>query len=183
MGIRLPIFMALHANKIFKWQQHLHGRNNSNVPKGHVAVYVGEAQKKRFVVPISYLNHPSFLDLLNRAEEEFGYNHPMGGLTIPCKEEAFITLTSQLRIMGFSLRGLQRRVDVPKGCVAVYVGENQKKRFVVPISYLNQPSFQQLLSQAEQEFGFDHPMGGLTIPCREDVFLDSLDSQATQVIL
>lgn len=73
--------------------------------------------------------------------------------------------------MGFSLRGLQRRVDVPKGSVAVYVGESQKKRFVVPISYLNQPSFLELLSQAEQEFGFDHPMGGLTIPCREDVFL------------
>lgn len=97
MGIRLPIFMAVHANKILKWQQHLHNRNHSNVPKGHVAVYVGEAQKKRFVVPISYLNHPSFLVLLNRAEEEFGYNHPMGGLTIPCKEEAFISLTSQLR--------------------------------------------------------------------------------------
>ncbi|KAG5033635.1 hypothetical protein JHK87_008545 [Glycine soja] len=74
--------------------------------------------------------------------------------------------------MGFSLRGLQRRVDVPKGRVAVYVGENQKKRFVIPISYLNQPSFLELLNQAEQEFGFDHPMGGLTIPCNENVFLD-----------
>ncbi|KAF7841131.1 auxin-induced protein 15A-like [Senna tora] len=75
--------------------------------------------------------------------------------------------------MGFRLRGLRRRVDVPKGYLAVYVGhESQKKRFVIPISYLNQPSFQELLSQAEQEFGFDHPMGGLTIPCREDVFLD-----------
>lgn len=61
-----------------------------------MAVYVGELQKKRFVVPISYLNHPSFLDLLNRAEEEFGFNHPMGGLTIPCKEDAFINVTSQL---------------------------------------------------------------------------------------
>jgi len=74
--------------------------------------------------------------------------------------------------MGFSLRGLQRRVDVPKGSVAVYVGESQKKRFVVPISYLNQPSFLELLSQAEQEFGFDHPMGGLTLPYTEEVFLD-----------
>jgi len=73
--------------------------------------------------------------------------------------------------MGFGFRGFQRRVNIPKGSVAVYVGENQKKRFVVPISYLNQPSFQELLSQAEQEFGFDHPMGGLTLPCREDVFL------------
>lgn len=34
------------------------------------------------------------------------------------------------------------------------------------------PSFQELLGQAEEEFGFDHPMGGLTIPCREEVFVD-----------
>ncbi|AES93865.1 SAUR-like auxin-responsive family protein [Medicago truncatula] len=59
--------------------------------------------------------------------------------------------------------------DVPKGYLAVNVGEKQK-RFVIPISYLNQPSFQYLLSQAEEEFGYDHPMGGLTIPCTEDAF-------------
>ena len=55
-----------------------------------------------------------------------------------------------------------RAVDVPKGYLAVYVGE-RLKRFVIPISYLNQPSFQALLSQAEEEFGYDHPMGGLII--------------------
>ncbi|KAJ6365252.1 hypothetical protein OIU76_030094 [Salix suchowensis] len=52
------------------------------------------------------------------------------------------------------------------------LGEEEKKRFVIPLSYLNQSSFQELLSKAEEEFGFDHPMGGLTIPCREDIFLD-----------
>ncbi|XP_027081671.1 auxin-induced protein 15A-like [Coffea eugenioides] len=62
--------------------------------------------------------------------------------------------------------------DVSKGYIAVYVGESEKKRFVIPIAYLNQPTFQELLSQAEEEFGFDHPMGGLTIPCREDKFID-----------
>ncbi|KAG2705871.1 hypothetical protein I3760_05G075800 [Carya illinoinensis] len=68
-----------------------------DVPKGHFAVYVGElSSKKRFVIPISYLNHPLFQDLLNLAEEEFGYDHPMGGLTIPCSEEYFICLTSSL---------------------------------------------------------------------------------------
>ncbi|OAY52402.1 hypothetical protein MANES_04G080600v8 [Manihot esculenta] len=60
--------------------------------------------------------------------------------------------------------------DVPKGFIAVYVGQAQKKRFLIPVSYLNQPSFQHLLSLAEEEFGFHHPMGGLTIPCRVDTF-------------
>ncbi|KAJ7967227.1 Auxin-responsive protein [Quillaja saponaria] len=62
--------------------------------------------------------------------------------------------------------------DVPKGHFAVYVGEGEKKRFVVPVSFLSQPSFQELLSKAEEEFGFNHSMGGLTIPCREDIFID-----------
>ncbi|CBI17626.3 unnamed protein product, partial [Vitis vinifera] len=87
MGIRLPSVIS-NAKQILKLQ--------SDVPKGHFAVYVGEIQKKRFVVPISYLNHPSFQDLLQQAEEEFGFNHSMGGLTIPCKEETFIDLASQL---------------------------------------------------------------------------------------
>lgn len=91
MGIRLPA-MIHNAKQIPK----LHSKNQSGVPKGHVAVYVGKLQKRRFVVPISYLNHPSFIDLLNRAEEEFGFSHPMGGLTIPCREDAFINITSQL---------------------------------------------------------------------------------------
>jgi SAUR family protein len=60
---------------------------------------------------------------------------------------------------------------VPKGYLAVYVGDKMK-RFVIPVSYLSQTSFQELLSQTEEQYGYDHPMGGLTIPCREDVFLD-----------
>ena len=55
--------------------------------------------------------------------------------------------------------------DIPKGCLAVYVGgESKMKRFVIPVTYLNQPSFQDFLSQAEEEFGYDHVMGALTIP-------------------
>ena len=63
-------------------------------------------------------------------------------------------------------------LDVPKGFFPVYVGESQKQRFLVPLSFLNQPLFQDLLSKAEEEFGFDHPMGGVTIPCHENVFMD-----------
>ncbi|KAK4360006.1 hypothetical protein RND71_022235 [Anisodus tanguticus] len=71
--------------------------NSRDVPKGHCAVYAGESQKKRFVVPISYLIQSLFQDLLTRAEEVFGFDHPMGGLTIPCKEDVFASVTSRLR--------------------------------------------------------------------------------------
>ncbi|KAK6946366.1 Small auxin-up RNA [Dillenia turbinata] len=86
MGIRLPA--VLHVKQIL-------GRSLPIVPKGYLAVYVGEKEKKRFLVPISYLNQPSFQDLLRKAEEEFGFHHPMGGLTIPCTEDTFLDLTSQ----------------------------------------------------------------------------------------
>jgi len=76
-------------------------------------------------------------------------------------------LPSIIRSRASSSKGL----DVPKGYLAVYVGEKMK-RFVIRISYLKQKSFQELLSQAEEQFEYDHPMGGLTIPCREDIFLD-----------
>ena len=65
-----------------------------------------------------------------------------------------------------------KSTTVPKGYFAVYVGEDQKKRYVVPVSYLSEPAFQELLSMAEEEFGYEHRIGGLTIPCREDVFVD-----------
>ncbi|KAI4376091.1 hypothetical protein MLD38_013885 [Melastoma candidum] len=67
------------------------------IPKGHVAVYVGEEERKRYLLPISLLNHPCFQDLLDRAEEEYGFNQPKGGLTIPCNEEAFIDLACRLQ--------------------------------------------------------------------------------------
>ncbi|KAF6160569.1 hypothetical protein GIB67_019509 [Kingdonia uniflora] len=69
--------------------------NLVDVPKGHFAVYVGE-KRSRFIVPISFLNHPEFQNLLQRAEEEFGFDHDMG-LTLPCEEVVFRSLTSMIR--------------------------------------------------------------------------------------
>ena len=63
-------------------------------------------------------------------------------------------------------------LDVRRGYFAVYVGESQKKRFVVPIYLLNKPCFQELLCEAEEEFGYEHPMGGITISCGVDFFSD-----------
>ncbi|GAU22112.1 hypothetical protein TSUD_310160 [Trifolium subterraneum] len=87
MGFRLPTirrtsFTASQASS-----------KAANVPKGYLAVYVGE-KMKRFLIPMSYLNQPSFQDLLSQSEEEFGYDHPMGGLTIPCTEDVFLHITS-----------------------------------------------------------------------------------------
>ncbi|KAG6605031.1 auxin-responsive protein SAUR24-like [Cucurbita pepo subsp. pepo] len=93
MGFRLPSSLIPQAKQLLRRSS----GNPSAVPKGHVAVYVGEFERKRFVIPISYLNHFSFQQLLSRAEEEFGFDHPEGGLTIPCGEDAFVDLTSRLQ--------------------------------------------------------------------------------------
>ncbi|WZY86399.1 hypothetical protein YC2023_032783 [Brassica napus] len=61
-----------NANQIFKLQSMRNRKGSPSstttsglVPKGHVAVYVGEGlEKKRFVVPISYLNNPLFRELV-----------------------------------------------------------------------------------------------------------------------
>ncbi|CAK7354336.1 unnamed protein product [Dovyalis caffra] len=57
------------------------------VPKGYLAVGVGEEQK-RFIIPTEYLSHPAFLILLREAEEEFGFQQA-GVLRIPCEVAVF----------------------------------------------------------------------------------------------
>ncbi|KAI4331395.1 hypothetical protein MLD38_029585 [Melastoma candidum] len=66
-----------------------------DVPRGHFAVYVGE-KRSRYIVPISWLAHPEFQYLLQRAEEEYGFNHE-SGIKIPCEERVFRTLISMIR--------------------------------------------------------------------------------------
>ncbi|KAK9942804.1 hypothetical protein M0R45_008452 [Rubus argutus] len=94
MGFWLPGI----ANAKRSLTRSLSASKSLEIPKGYFAVYVGENQKKRFVIPISYLNEPTFQDLLSQAEEEFGYDHPMGGITIPCSEHTFLELTSCLSV-------------------------------------------------------------------------------------
>ncbi|KAK8945068.1 Indole-3-acetic acid-induced protein ARG7 [Platanthera zijinensis] len=59
--------------------------------KGHFAVYAKGG--KRFVVPLSYLDHPIFRVLLEVAEEEFG-TVARGPLRVPCEEELMDHLVS-----------------------------------------------------------------------------------------
>ncbi|MBA0584981.1 hypothetical protein Gorai_015774 [Gossypium raimondii] len=60
---------------------------STDVPKGYLAVSVG-SELRRFIIPTSYLTHPVFKILLEKAEEEFRYNHN-GGPTHPCEIETF----------------------------------------------------------------------------------------------
>lgn len=58
----------------------------ASVPKGHLAVYVGDKEDDtcRVVVPVIYFNHPLFGELLREAEEVYGFNHAGGLIQIPC---------------------------------------------------------------------------------------------------
>nr|KJB10867.1 hypothetical protein B456_001G245400 [Gossypium raimondii] len=85
--------MAIHVPRIMHAKQIL---SHSKLFANPSASNSMDSQKKRFIVPISFLNQSSFKKLLSIAEEEFGFNHPMGGLTIPCREEVFVDLTSSL---------------------------------------------------------------------------------------
>lgn len=58
--------------------------------------------------------------------------------------------------------------DVPAGHVAVCVGSDCR-RFIVRATFLNHPIFRKLLSQAEEEYGFE-TRGPLALPCDESVF-------------
>ncbi|GMH18115.1 hypothetical protein Nepgr_019956 [Nepenthes gracilis] len=67
-----------------------------DVPKGYLAVYVGE-ELRRFIIPTSYLSHHLFTLLLAKAEEEYGFDHN-GALTIPCETETFKYLLKCIEI-------------------------------------------------------------------------------------
>ncbi|CAA7030018.1 unnamed protein product [Microthlaspi erraticum] len=59
----------------------------ADVPKGYLAVYVGP-ELRRFIIPTSYLSHSLFKVLLEKVEEEYGFDQS-GALTIPCEVETF----------------------------------------------------------------------------------------------
>ncbi|CAL0323100.1 unnamed protein product [Lupinus luteus] len=63
------------------------GSSNNVVPKGYLAVCVGE-ELKRFIIPTEYLSHQAFQILLREAEEEFGFQQA-GVLRIPCNVSVF----------------------------------------------------------------------------------------------
>ncbi|XP_042047971.1 auxin-responsive protein SAUR32-like [Salvia splendens] len=68
---------------------HLHHGGRRGIPKGCLAITVGQAaEQQRFVIPVIYINHPLFTELLKEAEEEYGFNQK-GPINIPCHVEEF----------------------------------------------------------------------------------------------
>lgn len=83
------------------------GRSSpASIPKGHLAVYVGEGHDDacRVLVPVIYFNHPLFADLLREAEKVFGFNHP-GGIQIPCQKSEFEVVKMKIAAAGGGVGG------------------------------------------------------------------------------
>ncbi|KAJ1414742.1 Small auxin-up RNA [Sesbania bispinosa] len=54
-----------------------------------MAIKVGQGEEQqRITVPVNYLNHPLFIQLLKEAEEEYGFSH-QGTIVIPCQVAEF----------------------------------------------------------------------------------------------
>ena len=118
---------------------------------------LAQSYYKPHCLNISIFSHTCISPLFSTFLRLFSYSM---GIRIPRITSVKDILQRSSSLKKFAISTIP---DVPKGCLAVYVGESQR-RYVVPISYLNEPIFQDLLSKAEEEFGFDHPKGGLTIP-------------------
>ncbi|KAJ8621225.1 hypothetical protein MRB53_029754 [Persea americana] len=61
--------------------------------------------------------------------------------------------------------------DIPEGYFVVYV-DDESKRYLIPLNYLDHEAFQALLSRAEEEFGYSGS-GAVRLPC-DTVFFDHL---------
>ncbi|CAK9323033.1 unnamed protein product [Citrullus colocynthis] len=66
------------------------------------------------------------------------------------------------------------RSPTPRGCVALYVGE-ECRRFVVPTRFLCHPLFKMVLDKTYKEFGFDQK-SGLVVPCTVFAFQEILNT-------
>ncbi|KAK7381966.1 hypothetical protein VNO80_00556 [Phaseolus coccineus] len=60
-----------------------------DIPKGFLPIKVGQGEElEKIVMPIVYLNHPLFSQLLKEAEEEYGFDQ-QGTIIIPCHLKDF----------------------------------------------------------------------------------------------
>ncbi|CAN0845588.1 Auxin-responsive protein SAUR62 [Linum grandiflorum] len=180
---------------------HLIDNNGDNsdqdeVKKGHFAVYTAVEERKRFVVPLEFLNVTIFIHLLKLSEEQLGLPSD-GPITLPCDPsflEYLIGLVENQRYsipedlekallsvsmgMTTTLHSSTSDFDITKfnsspvanrGHFVVYTADF--KRFVLPLSYLEHAVFRELFQKSEEEFGVPGD-GPIMVPC-DSVFMEN----------
>ncbi|CAN1770904.1 Auxin-responsive protein SAUR36 [Linum perenne] len=173
-----------------------HHDDHDEVKKGHFAVYTAVEERKRFVVPLEFLNVTIFIQLLKQSEEQLGL--PCDGpITLPCDpsfleyliglfqhqrsipEDVEKALLSRKSI-SFNSRTSYSSVDFDiskfnsspvanRGHFVVYTADF--KRFVLPLSYLEHAVFRELFQKSEEEFGVPCD-GPIMVPC-DSVFMEN----------
>ncbi|KAA8533553.1 hypothetical protein F0562_031013 [Nyssa sinensis] len=80
----------LHVPHLHLHHHHHHGEKEmKDIPKGCLAIMVGQGEEQqRFIIPVIYINHPLFMQLLKEAEEEYGFDQK-GPINIPCQVAEF----------------------------------------------------------------------------------------------
>ncbi|KAK2976267.1 hypothetical protein RJ640_026896 [Escallonia rubra] len=163
-------------------------RNGEKQPvalKGHFVVY--SADQRRFVLPLVFLKTDIFRELLEIAEEDT----PSPSLSLSHQKHHFLfllldrmislmTLVKMARKWRNSTAISRKRISFPsnsedveadtngtpliadKGHFVVY--SEDKRRFVIPLVYLNNEVIRQLLKMSEEEFGLPGN-GPITLPC------------------
>ncbi|KAG4917081.1 hypothetical protein JHK87_054638 [Glycine soja] len=64
-------------------------KEDIQIRKGCLKIKVGQGEEQQKVtVPVNYLKHPLFVQLLKEAEEEYGFSQK-GTITIPCQVAEF----------------------------------------------------------------------------------------------
>ncbi|XP_061348440.1 auxin-induced protein X15-like [Gastrolobium bilobum] len=68
-----------------------------DVREGYFAVLaIKDGESKRFIVELNYLTDPSFLGLLDQAQEEYGFGQ-QGALAVPCRPQELQKILDGLR--------------------------------------------------------------------------------------
>ncbi|XP_022747655.1 indole-3-acetic acid-induced protein ARG7-like [Durio zibethinus] len=91
MGSRIiPCGSCKYCYQWANWPDSMHEERSipRDVPNGHLAVYVGE-NNRRFVIKITLLKHPLFKALLDQAQDEYDFTTD-SKLCIPCDESLFL---------------------------------------------------------------------------------------------
>ncbi|KAJ0960619.1 hypothetical protein J5N97_001495 [Dioscorea zingiberensis] len=145
--------------------------------KGHFFVYSLEG--KRFMVPLAYLDNDIFKELLKTSEEEFGLPSD-GPITMPCDAALILIEISEMAKKWQKVASFKRMISSPKAderadfqcmqyiiCLqrrAISMSTLWRKRFMVPLAYLDNKIFKELLKISEEEFGLPGD-GPITLPC------------------